>query len=96
MSGGPDCSDHPDPESDNNAIASDEVKKNIYTYLCYMYTGSICNEIVYATVMDLSSSKSLLPSPICEFHVFSFMKFLSLIQHNRIFMVNIPQKACMY
>ena len=57
-----------------------------------MYTGSICNEIVYATVMDLSSSKSLLPSPICEFHVFSFMKFLSLIQHNRIFMVNIPQK----
>ena len=51
MSGGPDCSDHPDPESDNNAIASDEVKKNIYTYLCYMYTGSICKEIVYATVM---------------------------------------------
>ena len=27
MSGGPDCSDHPDPESDKNAISSDEVKK---------------------------------------------------------------------
>ena len=51
MSGGPDCSDHPDPESDNEAIDSDEVKKNIYTYLWYMYTGSICKEIVYATVM---------------------------------------------
>ena len=42
MSGGTDCSDHPDPESDNDAIDSDEVKKNIYTYLWYMYTGSIC------------------------------------------------------
>ena len=29
MSGGPDCSDYPDPESDNEAIDSDEVKKNI-------------------------------------------------------------------
>lgn len=89
MSGGPDCSDHPDPESENEAIDSDEVKKNIYTYLWYMYTGSICKEIVYATVM-------VLPSPICEFHVFSFMKFLGLIQHNRIVMVNIPQKTCRY
>lgn len=52
MSGGPDCSDHPDPESDNEAIDSDRVKKkNICTYLWYMYTGSICKEIVYATVM---------------------------------------------
>ena len=42
MSGGPDCSDHPDPESDNNAIASDEVKK---TFILIYVT---CIQEVYA------------------------------------------------
>ena len=96
MSGGPDCSDHPDPESDNDAIDSDEVKKNhlylfmVHVYRKYMQRNCVCN------CNGLSSNKSLLPSPICEFRVFSFMKFLSLIQHNRIVMVNIPQKTCSY
>lgn len=95
MSGGPDCSDHPDPESDNEAIDSDEVKKNLYLFMVhvyrkYMQRNCVCN------CDGLSSNKSLLPSPICEFHVFSFMKFLGLIQHNRIVMINIPQKTCRY
>ena len=96
MSGGPDCSDHPDPESDNDAIDSDEVKKNhlylfmVHVYRKYMQRNCVCN------CNGLSSNKSLLPSPICEFRVFSFMKFLSLIQHNRTVMVNIPQKTCSY
>lgn len=49
MSGGPECSDHPDPESDNDAIDSDEVKKKfilIYgTCIQEVYAKKLCMQL---------------------------------------------------
>lgn len=48
MSGGTDCSDHPDPESDNDAIDSDEVKKFISIYgtcIQEVYAKKLCMQL---------------------------------------------------
>lgn len=50
MSGGPDCSDHPDPESDNEAIDSDGVKKKTFvliygTCIQEVYAKKLCMQL---------------------------------------------------